>query len=198
MSETLRPTNVLETDYLRLNDGHTRVRAEVPTLENEIRVRILEQDGAELVIPMRVAMSLNPKLFPPIAQTIWPWQNRARRQLHHPMKYSSLLIMDPSDPDENTFRLPPEFSSEFGVPVIHWNESGMSAASQVNGWQLSLSAFAWLNLGFADWQDEESIKALVVAMMDVESLNIMAAILSPESARAINSPKRGDERDNRS
>lgn len=75
------------------------------------------------------------------------------------------------------------------VPVLQWiGTTDIDGAAGVGpGWRLSLVGAPTLSLGFAHWQDTAKIDGLIRQMEDVDTLMIMAGMLSPADAGRISS-----------
>jgi hypothetical protein len=167
-----------------LGDGFS-VKFELEDL-HQGRACILEHETGESLIFLAKFLPTHIKDgFSDYAFAIYCIENQIRREANEPSKFGSF-----AKTIENTWTWDgypedsylPENHPIIGIGLV-WVEQ---ARSKVGGeWRLTIGGYPDLCLGYAKWDDEAGVRALVKYMNDAESLPVMIALTYPNVSHSI-------------
>lgn len=165
---------------------------EIVSLDGVTRLRVLDNNGAEMLIPAHFLPALASRagmLSGVLTRTL----DEARREEYHPKKRHELTAGGSGN--LRVFSAPGTDPQEDSTPYLVWNAE---TSQRTHGWSLSITGIDNASLGFAAWNDIPAQDALVEMLSDTESCVTIAAITAPEatarmtarlSARALRSAR---------
>jgi hypothetical protein len=165
---------------------------EIVTLDGVTQLRILDDNGVEMLIPANFLPALASRaglLSSVLVRTL----DEARKEEHHPKQRHELVPGNAGN--LKVLTLPNADAEADSTPYLHWNAE---TSQRTHGWSLSITGIDNASLGFAAWNDTAAQDSLVEMLTDVESCITIAAITAPEatarmtarlSARALRSAR---------
>lgn len=151
---------------------------EIVSLDGETRLRLVDANGSELLIPAHMLPALaNRASF--YASNLSRTLDDARRVEHHPSHRHD--IVEARLDERKGFTLAQHDPEADGTPYIAWVAE---RDARPHGWALTMTGIDKVELGFAAWNDIPAQDNLIAMLSDADTCIAIAGITAPtETAR---------------